>query len=140
VQASLASPRVTAPIFFRPSATDADNSGTATGAALLLQDQIRLLPSLQLIAGLRVERFEVDFRNRRTGEELKVTDTAVSPRIGLVWRPVEPLSLYASYSNSYLPRAGEQLASLTLNTRNLQPERFTKPRWAPSGTSCRSCR
>jgi catecholate siderophore receptor len=125
VQASLASPRVTAPIFFRPSATDADNSGTATGAALLLQDQIRLLPSLQLIAGLRVERFEVDFRNRRTGEELKVTDTAVSPRIGLVWRPVEPLSLYASYSNSYLPRAGEQLASLTLNTRNLQPERFT---------------
>ena len=40
---------------------------SATGAAFYVQDQIELLPQLQLIAGLRYENFDVDFRNNRTG-------------------------------------------------------------------------
>ena len=123
--ASVASPRISVPVVFRPNATDANNTGVASGVGVYLQDQVRLLPSLQLIAGLRYDYFNTDFRNRRTGDRFDVTDTPVSPRVGLVWRPVEPVSLYASYSNSYLPRAGEQLASLTLTNRALKPEQFT---------------
>jgi catecholate siderophore receptor len=117
--------RINVPIVFRQSATDANNASTADTAAFTLQDQVRLLPGLQLVAGVRVDNFGVAFRNRRTGEQLDQTDTTVSPRIGLVWSPFEPVSFYASYSNAYLPRAGEQLASLTATNRTLRPERFT---------------
>ena len=117
--------RIRTPVAFRQSATDANNSGTATGAAFYVQDQIELLPRLQLIAGLRYENFDVDFRNNRTGERFKVTDSPVSPRVGLVYKPFEPVSLYVSYSNSYLPRAGEQLSSLSLTNQSLRPEEFT---------------
>ncbi|MGG5811600.1 TonB-dependent receptor [Falsiroseomonas sp. CW058] len=125
VSVPVASPRIGLPVSFRASATDANTSGTATTAAAYIQDQMQLLPGLQLIAGLRLDNFGMDFRNNRTGERVDQNDTTLSPRIGLVWQPVQPLSLYASYSTSYLPRAGEQLGSLTLSNRSLEPEEFT---------------
>lgn len=125
ISVPVASPRVSVPLSFRPSATDANNSGVATTAALYLQDQVQLLPGLQLILGLRVDNFDVEVRNNRTGERLGTTDATLSPRLGVVWQPLEPLSLYASYGTSYLPRAGEQLGSLTVTNRALEPESFT---------------
>ena len=35
-------------------------------------------------------------------------DTYVSPRFGLIYKPLENMSLYLSYSESFLPRSGEQ--------------------------------
>lgn len=112
------------PITFRPSATDADNHGVADTAAICLQDQLQLSPQWQLIAGLRHERFAVDFRNRRTGAAIARTDRPWSPRAAVIWQPVPALSLYASASQSFLPRAGEQLASLTPANAVFEPERF----------------
>src|SRR3546814_8152660 len=43
----------------------------------------------------------------------------------LIYKPAEPVSIYASYSRSFLPRAGEQLASLSLTNQALDPESFT---------------
>ncbi len=123
--ASVFAPTINRPIIFRPNATDANNHGVADTFALYLQDQVQLLPQLQLIAGLRYENFNTNFTNNRTGDRFLVSDSVFSPRVGLVYKPVEPLSLYASYSNSYLPRAGEQLASLTLANSALKPEQFT---------------
>ena len=123
--ASVFAPRINQPISFRPSATDANNHGVASSFALYLQDQVQLLPQLQLVAGLRYENFNTDFLNNRTQDRFRVSDSVFSPRLGLVWKPLEPLSLYASYSNSFLPRAGEQLASLTLSNAALKPEQFT---------------
>ncbi|MEI6161061.1 MAG: TonB-dependent siderophore receptor [Roseococcus sp.] len=125
VTASVFAPRINLPVAFRPSATDTNNSGTANTVALYVQDQVQITPKLQLVAGLRFENFNVDFTNNRNGQNFNVTNNFVSPRVGLIYKPVEPLSLYASFSNSYLPRAGEQLASLTLSNANLQPEGFT---------------
>jgi catecholate siderophore receptor len=48
----------------------------------------------------------------------------VSPRAGLVFKPVEEASLYGTYSVSFLPSSGDQFSSLTATTRTLQPERF----------------
>lgn len=121
----LSSPRISVPVTFRQSATDANNHGVSTGVGLYVQDQAQLLPSLQLIAGLRYDIFDTDFRDNRSGTRINVADNTASPRIGLVWSPLDQVSLYASYSNSYLPRAGEQLASLTLSNRTLKPEQFT---------------
>ena len=48
----------------------------------------------------------------------------MSPRGGLIFKPVEQASLYGSYSVSHLPASGDQFASLTPTTETLEPERF----------------
>jgi catecholate siderophore receptor len=125
VTAGFANPTVRGvPITFRSGPTDASNHVTAEVAAAYLQDQVQIGPHLQLVAGVRFDRFELDFRNNRTGERLSRTDDLVSPRLGVVVKPVEPVSLYASYSVSYLPSAGDQFSSLNATSRTLEPEEF----------------
>ncbi|HWJ94594.1 MAG TPA: TonB-dependent receptor, partial [Telluria sp.] len=124
MQTPIASPVITAPVQFRPSATDADNHGTATVASVYLQDQITFSPQWQAIVGVRYDRFNVDFLNRRNNSTIEVTDTPFSPRVGLVYKPVEALSFYGSYSLAFVPRAGDQLASLTPANSAFDPEQF----------------
>jgi len=124
ITAPLASPTVSIPVTYRQSATDADNHGVAKIAAAYAQDQIQLTDRLQAIVGLRYDRLDVTFRNNRTGAVFATEDKLWSPRAGLVFKPAEPLALYASYSRSYLPRAGDQLSSLSLSNQALDPERF----------------
>jgi catecholate siderophore receptor len=124
VLAPLSDPTTTLPITFRQNGTDADNHGTADIASIYAQDQIVLSQHWQAIAGLRYDRFQVDFRNDRTGATFASQDGMVSPRLGLVYKPIEPVSFYASYSLSYQPRAGEQLSSLNLSNASLEPETF----------------
>ena len=112
------------PITFRQSASDGDNSTVANVAALYVQDQLEISPRLQLIGGLRFDRFDLDFHDNRTNRDLSRTDEFVSPRVGVVFKPVEPLSLYAGYSVSYLPASGDQFASLSPSTALLEPEEF----------------
>jgi catecholate siderophore receptor len=118
-------PRTTLPVSFRPSATDADNHGVARTVAIYAQDQITLSPQLQAIVGARLEQFSVDFDNHRTASSLARSDRMISPRAGLVYKPTDQISLYTSYTMTYVPRAGEQLASLSLTNQSLAPEEFT---------------
>ena len=113
----------TASVLFPQTFPGPDNSGVAKVAALYVQDQIRLGEHWQAILGARLDRFEVDFQPR-TGRALESKDDLFSPRVGLVYKPIEPVSVYASYSQAYVPRAGEQLNSLSLTTENLEPEKF----------------
>ncbi|UUZ57416.1 TonB-dependent receptor [Massilia sp. H-1] len=55
---------------------------------------------------------------------MEVRDTPVSPRVGLVYKPVEAVSLYGSYSIAFVPRADDQLGSLTGANRDFDPEQF----------------
>ena len=73
-----------------------------------------------------VDAFTVRFHNNRTGQDLERYDRLVSPRAGLIFKPVTPASLYASYSVSHLPGSGDQFSSLTATTQTLEPERFRK--------------
>ena len=109
---------------FRQSATDADNHGVARVAALYLQDQIDLGEHWQVVAGVRYDRFRADLRNNRSGELFRSDDGMFSPRAGVVYKPVDAVSLYASYSQAFQPRAGEQLASLNASNAALEPETF----------------
>ena len=120
----LTAPTVSARVEFRQGATDADHRSVATVAALYAQDQIALSPHLQAVLGVRVDRFDVRFRNNRSGADLSSHDDLISPRAGLILKPIEALSLYGGYSLSYLPRAGEQLGSLSVTNQALDPERF----------------
>mgnify|MGYP003694657421 CR=1 FL=1 len=42
----------------------------------------------------------------------------------MVVKPIAPLSIYGSYSVSYLPSSGDQFSSLTTITQQVEPERF----------------
>jgi catecholate siderophore receptor len=124
VSAPLDRPTISRPITFRPAESDADNRVRVHSAAVYLQDQVMLTPGLQLIAGARLERFDLTFRNFRNGETLERTDDLLSPRAGIVVKPVEPLSLYGSYGVAHLPSAGDQFSSLTATSQTLEPEKF----------------
>lgn len=122
--APVSAPTISLPVEFRQNASDADNSGTATIAAVYAQDQIALSDHVQAVVGLRFDRFHVAFRNNRTGATFTSRDGLLSPRAGLIYKPIAPVSVYASYSLAYLPRAGDQLSSLSLTTQALDPEQF----------------
>ncbi len=125
ISVPVSDPHPSLPASFRQSATDADNDGVATVAALYAQDQVELSRRVQTVVGLRYDDFRVDFNNHRTGARLETVDRLLSPRVGVIVKPVAALSLYSSYSLAYVPRAGEQLASLTLSNEALAPEQFT---------------
>jgi catecholate siderophore receptor len=117
-------PTAMLPVEFRPSAREADNHGVATTAALYVQDQVALSPRLQAVVGIRYDAFDVDLIDYRTGAEFTGRDGLLSPRVALIYRPIVPLSTYVSYTRASLPRAGEQLASLSLSNQALDPESF----------------
>ena len=125
IRVPFSTPTTTTTPEFRQSATDADNRLDAVVGSVYLQDQLTLSSKVQAIIGARYEQFALDYRNNRSDDELSRTDRMVSPRVGLVVKPVEPLSLYGSYSVSYLPSSGDQFASLTATTQALEPEQFT---------------
>lgn len=91
-----------------------------------VQDQIAFGPFLDLVVGLRFDRFAIDgvdiADNNRTFAR---TDEEWSPRLGVILKPRENVSLYASYSKSFLPRSGDQFLVLSATQQNLAPEEFT---------------
>ena len=109
---------------FRQSASDAQNHSVAKTIGLYLQDQIELSANWQAVVGARYDRFSAELLNLRNNSTLESTDSLVSPRAGLIYKPRDEMSIYASYSIAYVPRAGEQLASLTATNAALDPEKF----------------
>jgi catecholate siderophore receptor len=119
-----ANPTISAPMTFRQSATDANNHLRTNLAAAYAQDQIEFSRRVQVVAGLRFDYFDLAFHNRRNGDTLRRIDRLVSPRVGVVFKPLMPLSLYANYGVSYLPSSGDQFSSLTTITQQVKPETF----------------
>jgi len=108
---------------FRPNGTDANNRVKADVGAVYVQDQVAFSKEWKAIVGLRYDRFKVNFDDRRTltpPTDLSRTDTAPSPRAGLIWQPTAAQTYYISYSSAFLP-SGEQLG-LATNTVDLEPE------------------
>jgi catecholate siderophore receptor len=116
-------PTITTPVMFHQSATDAANRVRTIVAATYAQDQIQLSQYVQVVAGLRFDRFDLTYHNNRNGDTLTRPDSLVSPRAGVVIKPLPTLSLYSSYSVSYLPSSGDQFSSLTVVTQQVEPEK-----------------
>jgi catecholate siderophore receptor len=141
IQVPVDAPTIDADLIFRPVNTNAARTPAAyseSEASILaayVQDQIRLGDAVELIAGLRFDRFTLDAVNLNNGERFSRTDDLVSPRIGLIVRPVPSLTFYAAYGRSYLPSAGDQFSSLDLTSEALKPERFDNyelgAKWEP---------
>ncbi|WP_158260677.1 TonB-dependent siderophore receptor [Pleurocapsa sp. CCALA 161] len=80
-----------------------DLDRTTDRLGIYLQDQIDLLDNLILAAGVRYDIVDLDLTDNLTGEETNQNDDAVTPNIGIVYQPIEPISLYANYSQSFVP-------------------------------------
>ncbi|MHC5747620.1 MAG: TonB-dependent siderophore receptor [Nostoc sp.] len=86
----------------RSSSTDRSQS-----YGIYLQDQIMFLDNLKLLIGGRFDWITGDNTNDVTGETIENPEnSAFSPRIGLVYQPSKSISLYTSYSQSFVPVTG----------------------------------
>ncbi|WP_240325587.1 TonB-dependent receptor [Sphingomonas mesophila] len=133
---SLADPSVDKVVTYAAAPSDANNRTLATVAALYVQNQLRPTEWLEIVAGLRLDRFTLEVDDlRASGGEYERTDTLLSPRLGLVVKPFDNLSLYASYSRSFLPQSGDQFGGLDVTSEALKPERFDNlelgAKWQP---------
>jgi catecholate siderophore receptor len=130
-------PTVDADVIFAPVASDANNRTRGTVAAVYIQDQVRLSPMFEIVAGVRFDRFKLAVDDLRPvgGGKFSRTDELLSPRLGLIAKPLRNLSIYASYGRSYLPQSGDQFSGLTLTTEALKPEKFDNyevgAKWEP---------
>lgn len=73
---------------------------------LYVQDQIDLTDSLKVLAGFRFDDYSRDFYNYLADSESSQSQTATSPRIGLVYEPSNLYTLYLSYSEGFRPNSG----------------------------------
>ncbi len=89
-----------------------------------IQDEIELSDKLDVTIGARFDSFDIDVFNVPANETRTRKDEEISPRLGLVFKPKESVSLYASYSESFLPRSGEQFANINGDNNRLDPNTF----------------
>ena len=80
-----------------------DTETTTDRLGIYLQDQIDILDNLILAAGVRYDTLNRDTTDNLTNEETDQNDDAVTPNVGIVYQPIEPISLYANYSQSFVP-------------------------------------
>ncbi|WP_397582457.1 TonB-dependent receptor [Sphingorhabdus sp.] len=92
-----------------------------------VQDQISFGEHIDVVAGLRYDNFDIEGIDLLPAVDRPFArkDEKISPRLGLIFKPQENISLYGSYSQSFLPRSGDQFLALTVTQQNLAPEKFT---------------
>ena len=94
-------------------------------ASFFVQDEIELSEHLDLVLGARFDRFDIEVFNAKAVETRSRTDEQVSPRAGLIYKPQENISVYASYSESFLPRSGEQYTDINGSDNQLDPDTYS---------------
>ena len=113
-----------------------DTEADVTVFSAYIQDEIEIAPWLDIILGVRYDSFDITVDNIETFIDTGIRDITerrddrVSPRLGFVLKPQENISFYGSFSESFLPRSGEQFADLpddpnTPDDDTLDPNTFS---------------
>ena len=94
--------------------------------SVYVQDEVTLSESVKLVLGARYDEFDISVVNvKNAGEKRSRKDSEVSPRAGVIYKPQENVSIYASYSESFLPRSGEQFANINGDKNKLDPDTYS---------------
>jgi iron complex outermembrane recepter protein len=86
-----------------------------------VQDLVKITPKLNLLAGIRwsyVQTVGIDSLNtisNTTSKGKTKADKALSPRLGIVYKPTTATSLFASYSNSFVVNTGQDIQGNSLD-------------------------
>ena len=86
-----------------------------------ISDEIALTDSLDLVLGARFDKMEVDVSG---GGPVSDSDDTISPKVGLIYDVTDAISVYASYSETFTPKAKDQYAKLESNADKIDPDTF----------------
>jgi iron complex outermembrane recepter protein len=113
------------PVYSRsPDALGEDfgNTTITNSLGVYLQDQISLSDRLKVLIGGRFDAFKQTSEDFSANTETDRSDSAFSPRFGIVYQPIPAISLYASYVSSFTPGNGVFLFGGSLEG-DIKPER-----------------
>ncbi|MBC6435354.1 TonB-dependent receptor [Nostoc sp. HG1] len=109
------------PVYGQPlgaASVSYDNGNSTDALGIYIQDQVTLVENLKLLLGVRFDTFNQTSKDFLENTETNVSGDAFSPRIGIVYQPVKPVSLYANYSSSFTP-----VTEIALDGSTFDPER-----------------
>jgi len=106
-----------------------DDEAELTVFSAYIQDQIEINSYIDVILGARFDSFDFTVVNSLAAitdpsRTLSRKDEEVSPRLGIIFKPMENISLYGSYSESFIPQSGEQFAEISSTEEALTPDIF----------------
>lgn len=78
--------------------------------AYFIQDQVALTERLKALAGVRFERFEHDYDDKRpVNRDFSKGENGVTPRFGLIYDLTDTVAVYANTARSFKPNSGASL-------------------------------
>ena len=90
-----------------------------------VNDEMALMDSLTLLLGVRFDDMRFDVVDAKSSSNSgKDRDFTTSPRVGLTFDATNEAMLYAAYSESFAPKAGDQYAKLGSTHSSLDPDTF----------------
>jgi len=107
------------------SALNDDTEADLTVYSAYIQDEVKLADWLRVVLGARFDSFEITVLDNRTGTVRTRKDEEITPRVGVILKPQENLSIYGSYSETFLPRSGDQFADINPPADALDPDTFS---------------
>ena len=109
---------------YRFNSSDINSQSNTQVIGVYAQNKIDLNQYWQVLAGIRFDKFSSKTNNQIGYKQFSRIDNLISPRFGIVFKPQEELSVYTSYSTSYLPSAGDQFSNLDSVAKMLKPEKL----------------
>lgn len=107
------------------TALNDDTEADLTVFSAYIQDEVKIADWLRVVLGARFDSFEITVLDNRTGAVRTRKDEEVTPRVGVILKPQDNLSLYGSYSETFLPRSGDQFADINPPNDALDPDTFS---------------
>jgi catecholate siderophore receptor len=103
---------------------DADSKYAANIQSAYVRDTVEVTRWLQLIGGVRFDRFDQSALDQNTNTNRQRVDNLISPEGAIILKPRDNLSFYGAYSISYLPASGDQFSALNNGNVILDPQKF----------------
>lgn len=104
-----------------PVVNTTDNTGTSTVLAGYVQDLADFGNGWKALLGMRYDAFKQEVDDHLAGTRYGRTDREFSPRLGVVWQPVDWLSLYGAATKSFQP--SQESFNAAANAIGIEPER-----------------
>ena len=92
--------------------------------SIYFQDQWDVTDNLIITLGGRFDEFDITLRDLVANETRVADIEEFGPRGGIVFKPSSNSSLYASYSEAFLPRSGEQFKAMSDSAAITDPDEF----------------
>ncbi|MDF5708869.1 MAG: TonB-dependent siderophore receptor [Nostoc sp. S4] len=99
----LFNPNYTRLSFQRSAQLDNNDTVQQNFIGVYAQDLISISDNLKILLGGRFDFASGSYEDRLANTSVDQEDTAFSPRVGIVYKPIPLVSLYASYSQSFVP-------------------------------------